>query len=134
MKRKMTLTSMKDMSEINLTPLIDLTFLLLITFIITFPLIEQGISIDLPKATADKLEQEKSRTVTLDRAGELFLDNARVTLEEFDRMMTEASARDPLLGVMVRADEAVRYGEVIKVMKVLHKANISKMSLVTESE
>ena len=66
MARKTPLTSLKQISEINLTPLMDLTFILLITFIITFPLIEQGIPVDLPAGEAEELTPERARTITLD--------------------------------------------------------------------
>ena len=66
MARKTPQSSLKQISEINLTPLMDLTFILLITFIITFPLIEQGIAVNLPKGKAKELSEEEARTVTVD--------------------------------------------------------------------
>jgi biopolymer transport protein ExbD len=134
MKRRMTLTSMKDMSEINLTPLIDLTFLLLITFIITFPLIEQGIPISLPKGKSHDLKPDVSRTVTVDKTGSLFLDDVKVSLEEFASEMEMASKLDSSVMIMVRGDENIRYGRIVDVLKVLNAANITKMALVTQSE
>ena len=134
MKRRMTLTSMKDMSEINLTPLIDITFILLITFIITFPLIEQGIPINLPKGKSRDLKPDVSRTVTIDKTGSLFLDDVKVSLEEFASEMETASKLDSSVMVMVRGDENIRYGRIVDVLKVLNAANITKMALVTQSE
>ena len=134
MKRRMTLTSMKDMSEINLTPLIDITFILLITFIITFPLIEQGIPINLPKGKSRDLKPDVSRTVTIDKTGSLFLDDVKVSLEEFASEMETASKLDSSVMVMVRGDENIRYGRIVDVLKVLNAAKITKMALVTQSE
>ncbi len=134
MKRRMTLTSMKDMSEINLTPLIDITFILLITFIITFPLIEQGIPISLPKGKSRDLKPDVSRTVTIDKTGSLFLDDVKVSLEEFASEMETASKLDSSVMVMVRGDENIRYGRIVDVLKVLNAAKITKMALVTQSE
>ena len=89
MARKTPQTSLKAISEINLTPLMDLTFILLITFIITFPLIEQGIAVNLPKGKAKELTDEEARTVTVDAEGAIYLDNSPITLDELtDVMMT----------------------------------------------
>ncbi len=134
MKRRMTLTSMKEMSEINLTPLIDLTFLLLITFIITFPLIEQGISVNLPKGKASELTPDVARTVTVDKSGFIYLDDVKVALEEFSAEMEMASKLDSSVMVMVRGDESIAYGKIVEVLKVLNDAGITKMALVTQAE
>jgi biopolymer transport protein TolR len=134
MKRRMTLTSMKEMSEINLTPLIDLTFLLLITFIITFPLIEQGISVNLPKGKASELTPDVARTVTVDKSGIIYLDDVKVVLEEFAAEMERASKLDSSVMVMVRGDESIAYGKIVEVLKVLNDAGITKMALVTQAE
>jgi biopolymer transport protein ExbD len=134
MKRRMTLTSMKEMSEINLTPLIDLTFLLLITFIITFPLIEQGIPVNLPKGKARELTPDVARTVTVDKSGIIYLDDVKVTLDEFSAEMETASKLDSSVMVMVRGDESIAYGKIVEILKVLNGANITKMALVTQAE
>lgn len=134
MRRRMTLTSMKDMSEINLTPLIDLTFLLLITFIITFPLIEQGIPVNLPKGKAQELKPDAARTVTVDKAGDIFLDEVKVTLEEFSMEMENAGKRDSSVMVLVRGDENIKYGRMVEILRVLNNAKITKMALVTQGE
>lgn len=125
---------MKDMSEINLTPLIDLTFLLLITFIITFPLIEQGIPVNLPKGKAQELKPDAARTVTVDKAGDIFLDDVKVTLEEFSLEMENAGKRDSSVMVMVRGDENIKYGRMVEILRALNNAKITKMALVTQGE
>jgi biopolymer transport protein ExbD len=134
MSRKVSLTSMKQISEINLTPLMDLTFILLITFIITFPMIEQGIIVKLPKGETDKISDIEATSVTIDKDGILYLDNIRVTYEDLVVSLMELGKMNADASVMVRADERIRYGEVIKVLKVLHDAKIVKMALVTEAE
>lgn len=129
-----SLTPLKPMSDINLTPLMDLSFLLLITFIITFPLIEQGIQIDLPEATAKELSPETSKTITLDQQGEVYLDNAKISMESLRDRLEEMGRSAPDVAVMVRADERIVYGRVIDVLRIIHHAGIVKMSLVTEEE
>ncbi len=134
MARKTPTTSLKQISEINLTPLMDLTFILLITFIITFPLIEQGIPVDLPKGEANELTDEDARTITVNQDGHLFLDDVPVTLSELNGMMQDLGLRQPDVTVMVRADKRITYGRVVEVLKSLHAASITRMALVTEAE
>lgn len=134
MARRTPTTSLKQISEINLTPLMDLTFILLITFIITFPLIEQGIPVDLPKGEANELTDEDARTITVNQDGHLFLDDVPVTLSELNGMMQDLGLRQPDVTVMVRADKRITYGRVVEVLKSLHAASITRMALVTEAE
>jgi len=132
--QKVPLTTLKQISEINLTPLMDLTFILLITFIITFPLIEQGIPVDLPEGEANELTPETAHTITLDREGNLFLDDIRTTESELAGSITRFASGDPDVTIMVRADQGIRYGKVVNVLKMLHKARITRMALVTKEE
>jgi len=134
MPRKTPLTSVKRISEINLTPLMDLTFILLITFIITFPLIEQGIPVNLPQGKSDELTPDKARTITIDQKGKTYLNDLELSLEELQDHLTRLVAIDPSVVVMVRADEHLEYGRVVDVLKLLHKAKIAKMALVTQGE
>ena len=112
----------------------DLTFILLITFIITFPLIEEGIPVVLPKGKGSELSAELAQTITVDRDGRIFLDDALMGIEQLDARMMELGRLAPDTVVMVRADENVRYGQVIEVMKSVHKAKLSKLAWVTRSE
>ena len=131
MARKPPSTSLKQISEINLTPLMDLTFILLITFIITFPLIEQGIPVDLPEGKAKELSPDTAYSITLDRKGNIYLNDASVTLEQLGEEIGEAAREYPGLAVMIRADERIVYGRVVKILKILNDARVSKMALVT---
>ncbi len=134
MGRKTTILALEQMREINMTPLIDLTFILLITFIITFPLIEQGIPVNLPRGSAEELDPAKTRTISLDVQGQLYLDQSPLTLPELAEEMTQLGAEDPNLTVLVRADEAIRYGKLVEILKILHDAKIARMALVTTPE
>ncbi|MGD9872873.1 MAG: ExbD/TolR family protein [Kiritimatiellia bacterium] len=134
MARKTSLTSLHQISEINLTPLIDLTFLLLITFIITFPLMEQGISVNLPRGKADPLDPDESRSISLNLEGQLYLDDVMISKEELASEMTTLGQAAPDTTVLVRADEGIRYGQVVEIMKILHDAKIARMALVTQEE
>lgn len=134
MARRTSLTSLKQISEINLTPLMDLTFILLITFIITFPLIEQGIPVNLPKARSSEVVAPEARTITVAYKGDIFLDDIPISIEQLNVRMNELAVAEPDVSVLIRADERIQYGVVVKVLKVLHDAHIVKMALVTEAE
>lgn len=127
-------TTLRQISDINMTPLMDLTFILLITFIITFPLIEQGIPMNLPKADTEALDEENARVISLDREGRLFLDDIAISVEELARDMESLGAANPNAVVLVRADEEIEYGRVVEVLKLLTDARIARMALVTAPE
>lgn len=134
MARRTTIKPLEQMSEINMTPLIDLTFLLLITFIITMPLIEQGIPINLPKGKAQAIDQAESRAISVDLEGKIFLDSVVVTMEELAAQMKIIATASPETTVMVRADEKLHYGKVIEILRTLNDAQITRMALVTTPE
>lgn len=134
MGRKTPLISLKQISEINLTPLMDLTFILLITFIITFPLIEQGIPIQLPHAKAQPLSSDEAQSITIDRDGALFLDEVPVSEDDLKAQMHALGAGVSETTIMVRADERVQYAVVVRVLKILHAAGVTRMALVTQED
>ena len=134
MGRKTPLISLKQISEINLTPLMDLTFILLITFIITFPLIEQGIPIQLPQAKAQPLTSDEAQSITIDRDGALFLDEVPVSEDDLKAQMHALGAGASEITIMVRADERVQYAVVVRVLKIMHGAGVTRMALVTQED
>jgi biopolymer transport protein ExbD len=134
MARRTSLVSLNQISDINMTPLMDLTFILLITFIITFPLIEQGIAINLPKGKAKDMQDVVSRSISLNLKNQLYLDDIPVSKEELVSAMMDVGMTEPDTTVYVRADRKLAYGEVVEIMRILHDANITKMALVTEAE
>ncbi len=120
------------MSDPNMTPLIDLTFLLLITFIITFPMLEQGISIKLPRGKTEKIEQNKSQAITVGLDGKVYFNNREISADELETELKQLAEQDPQPPVLVRCDERVEYGVLMKTLKLLHACKISRMALVTE--
>lgn len=134
MARRTSLVSLNTISDINMTPLMDLTFILLITFIITFPLIEQGIAINLPKGEAEDMMESETRSISLTLENKLYLDNVPVSKEELRQSMAEIGRSDPNTTIYVRADRKLPYGDVVEIMKILHDADITKMALVTEAD
>ncbi len=132
MGRKAAMNALSQISDINMTPLMDLTFLLLITFIITFPLVEQGIPVNLPKGKAQEIPQLKTATLSLNSRGEIFLDKNRLPKGTLARTLTDLKAKNADLTVLVRADEKLDYGKVVEVLKILYDCKITRMALVTQ--
>ena len=123
----------KPKAQVDMTSLIDLTFLLLVTFIVTLPALEQGISIMLPRAKTDELptKNKKANTVTCRYPDGYFLNDTRVTLDELEQKLKAMAAEDPDVPVLVRGDERLEYGVVMDVVKIVYKCKIHRMSLVT---
>ncbi|NLX25567.1 MAG: biopolymer transporter ExbD [Lentisphaerae bacterium] len=135
MARKTSLVSLNQISDINMTPLMDLTFILLITFIITFPLIEEAIPIRLPKGNASDMSTVvESRSISLDRTGQLYLDDDPIAMESLLLVMKDVAAFAPDTTVYVRADYELQYGKVAEVMKILHDAGVTRAALAMEAE
>lgn len=136
MTRKTRLGPIKGISEINLTPLMDLTFILLITFIITFPLIEQSIPIDLPVNDGDSPtpEQEMTRTISVDKESKFYINELELTRAELENEIKMLGATEPDVTIYLRADGALRYGVVMDVMGLIRDAQIKRIALVTQAE
>ena len=119
-------------ANIDMNSLIDLTFLLLVTFILTIPALEQGISIMLPRAKTDILpnKNNKANTITVSQTG-TFFNNTPVTLEALEQDLLAKVKEDPDVPVLVRGDERLTYGAVMDVVKLVYKCKVRKMALVT---
>jgi len=128
----------KLMGEINVVPYIDVMLVLLIIFMVTAPMLSQGIKVDLPEAGAEPIEPDRLEPLLLsvDREGRLYLNigDPKVSLGA-DRVLEIASAalrREPARPVLVKADRAVAYGRVVEGMVLLQKAGARKVGFVTE--
>ncbi len=132
MARRTSLTNTRLISELNMTSIMDLTFLLLLTFMITFPNIEQGIPVRLPKGQASSVEDLDSLSITLNAKAELFLDNVATTEEALAAALKSKAEENPDITILVRADESIAYGKVVTVLRLMHDANITRMALVTD--
>ena len=130
MGRRSAIVSVHQIRDINLIPLIDVMMFLLVVFIITMPLLEQGIPIKLPAGKASDISGEHNRSITLDLAGRVYLENKFTTRDDLASEMNLMGRADPELTVLVRADENLPYGKVAEIMKILHDAHITRMGLV----
>jgi biopolymer transport protein TolR len=127
----------KVMSEINVTPMVDVMLVLLIIFMVSAPLLTVGVPIDLPQSQAKSLEQDKEPlTVSVDDKGKVFLQNAEIDVNDLIAKLTAvADARGGTEArVYVRGDKSVGYGTMMKVMGQLSAAGFHKVALVTEFE
>jgi len=123
----------RQKAEIGMNSLIDLTFLLLVTFIVTLPALEQGISIMLPQAKTDQLptKDKKANVVTIDKDSRIFFKDKPITLDELENTLKAMAEKDPDVPVLVRGDERLDYGSVMSVVKVVYKCKVRRMALVT---
>ena len=99
-----------------------------------FPLIEQGIAINLPQGKASEMTEQQSRSISLNLDRQLYLDDVPVSRDELVSAMADTAIAEPHTTVYVRADRELPYGAVVDVMKILHDANITRMALVTAAE
>ena len=123
----------QPMSEINVTPLVDVMLVLVVIFIITAPLLASSIRLNLPKTdAATASEAPKFVTLSIDRAGQAFLDERPVTPDQLAQGLREAAARNPDTEVQLRADRTVPYGQVVVVMGAAQKAGLNRIGFVAE--
>ena len=136
MRRFSQRNSLVTLSDLNVTPLIDLAFVLLIIFMITTPLLEQGLSLDLPDGgQPDRaLKKEDIRTVEVDKAGGYMLDGEKMALDQIEQKLVDDHRNNPNLLVYVRADHAGSYGSVVTVLNRCKQNEITRVSLRTEPE
>ncbi|MBY0579195.1 MAG: biopolymer transporter ExbD [Burkholderiales bacterium] len=119
--------------EINITPMLDLAYVLLIIFIIMTTASVQGIKVDLPKASsAPSLAKPKTKAITITADGKLFLDTYPVTMAELETRLKAFSAEIPDLPVVIKGDAKVQYEKVIEVMDLLGRLDITHLGLVTQ--
>jgi biopolymer transport protein TolR len=124
----------KPMSEINVTPMVDVMLVLLVIFILTAPLLASSIKLDLPKTdAATGGTAPKFVALVVDKAGQIFLNEKPVTVEALRSSLARAASLNPDTEVQLRADETVPYGRVVEVMGVAQKAGLSRIGFVAEA-
>ena len=121
-------------AEINVTSLVDVAFTLLIIFMITAPIIQGGVEIEVPRAPSAPLQASEGIVITIDREGRLYLDDTPVTSDEFDAAIVQVIRRRDPETVYVKGDTNVSYGAVLRVIGKLKEAEIEAVSLIAEPE
>ena len=123
------------MSDINMTPLVDVMLVLVVIFIITAPLMTSAIKLDLPKTEAAKpVDAPKSVSIIVDKSGQIFLNDQVINLIQLTESLTKTAQLSIDTEVQLRADEAVPYGKVVEVMGVAQKAGLNRIGFVAEAK
>lgn len=118
------------MSEINVTPFVDVMLVLLVIFMVTAPLLQQGIDVNLPKAKGKDLPPEERISLVIKKGGTIYMNENPVSLAEMKRKLEAISKLNP--NVFLKADKDVPYGFVVEVMGEIKDAGIEKLGMVTE--
>lgn len=120
------------LSEINVTPFVDVVLVLLIIFLITAPMLLGGIDVKVPKTETRTIQPEERLVLSVTKERGIYLENQPITLARLEQVLTGLRRRNPKAAVFLKADEAVPYGVVVKVMDVVKKAGIDRLGMVTE--
>ena len=120
-------------SDINITPMLDLAYVLLVIFIIMTTATVQGIKVNLPKATATpSLAKPQTKAVTVAADGTIYLDTYPVTMDELETRLRRYKSANPALPVVIKGDAAVQYEKVIQVLDLMGRLEITQLGLVTQ--
>ncbi len=123
----------EPMGEINVTPLVDVMLVLLVIFMITAPLLTQGVNVDLPNAKSPPMQQNiEPLVVSIKASGEIYLQKHAVEIEQLAPRIAAMLKQKPNLPIFIRGDAKTQYGRVAQVMSLLESAGIKKVGLVTE--
>ena len=123
----------KVYDDINITPMLDVAYVLLLIFIIMTTATVQGITVNLPKASSTPaLSKPKTKAISITKEGAIYLDTYPVSIEELETRLGQYKAATPDLPVVVKADGAVAYEKVIDVLDVVTRLEISQLGLVTQ--
>ncbi|MFZ5605464.1 MAG: ExbD/TolR family protein [Pseudomonadota bacterium] len=123
----------KAFDDINVTPMLDLAYVLLIIFIIMTTATVQGITVNLPKAsTAPSLAKPKTKAITITQDGTIYLDTFPVSLPDLESLLTQYKAVNPELPVVIKADAAIQYQRVVEVLDLMGRLEIRQIGLVTQ--
>jgi biopolymer transport protein ExbD len=119
--------------QINITPMLDLAYVLLVIFIIMTTASVQGITVNLPKASAaPSIAKPKTKAISITADGTIYLDAYPVTLQELENLLRQYKAQDPSLPVIVKADSTIQYQRVVDVLDLVGKLDITQLGLVTQ--
>lgn len=122
-------------SEINVTPLVDVMLVLLIIFMVTAPMMTQGLDVDLPETTTKSLRQDENPiVVTVDREGKISLDKLEVTRKVLYQELSQLDTEQKEKPIYLKADKAVTYGIVVAIMADIKKAGFDKLGMITQPE
>ena len=122
------------MADVNVTSLVDVMLVLLIIFMITAPIMQGGVDVELPRAEARPLSPKEGMVVTVDRSGRIFIDQTSVSYTDFRVTFRSLVATRKPSGVYLQADSRVAYGDVVRVLAVIRTAGVQNVGLVAAEE
>ncbi|WP_395674683.1 ExbD/TolR family protein [Inquilinus sp.] len=123
----------KPYDDINVTPMLDLAYVLLLIFIIMTTAAVQGIEVNLPKASAAaSMSQPQMRAISIDNQGQVFLDTIPVSMPELESRIAQIKATVPDFPVVIKADQAVQYARVMDVLDLLRRVGVQQVGLVSQ--
>ena len=126
-------SSREPMSEINVTPFVDVMLVLLIIFMVTAPLLTVGVQVDLPESSADTLpEEQEPLTLTINSKGEIYIQEHKVNYQKIVPKLLAIAKNRTDTRIYVRGDKTINYGRVLEVMGTLSGAGFSKVALISE--
>ena len=131
--RKIKYKTKKPMSNINVTPLVDVMLVLLIVFMITAPMLTVGVQVDLPETSADSLPEEaEPLTLSINAKGEIFIQEAKVEYDNIIAKVLAVSKNRTDTRIYVRGDKTINYGRVLEIMGLLSGSGFTKVALISE--
>lgn len=136
MRRYSQRQSLSSLSEINITPLLDLAFVLLIIFMITTPLLENSMSLVIPSSGEKNpaINSSQVQTISIDRNEEIRLNNQVVDLDSLGAQLTELKQSNPDVAVVIRPDRELPVQKLVTLMDALQRAEITKVGIATKAE
>ena len=124
----------KPYDDINITPMLDLAYVLLVIFILMCTASVQGVKVNLPKASAaPSLAKPKTRAISINNEGKIFLDTVPVTIQELEQRLTQAKAQSGEFPVVVKGDSQTQYQGVMDILDVLGRLGLSQVGLATKT-
>ena len=130
---KLRRSAEEPISEINVTPFVDVMLVLLIIFMVTAPLLTVGVQVDLPETTADTLPEEtEPLTLTINAKGEIFIQETKVEYEKIIAKIMAVSNNRTDTRIFVRGDKTINYGRVLEIMGMLSGSGFTKVALISE--
>jgi len=123
----------RPMSEINVTPFVDVMLVLLVVFMVTAPLLTVGVSVELPETAAASIPgQDEPLAVSIDAAGRVYIQDSEVSMETLIPRLEAITQNNPDARIFVRGDKSIDYGRVMEVMGTLNSAGFRRVALITE--
>ncbi len=121
------------MAEINVTPLVDVVLVLLIIFMVTAPLMQRGIDVDLPRTVAQTADQDERIVVSVSKEGKIFIGDVQIPMEDLsDQIKRRAKGKENQQAIFLRGDKTLRYEIIMQVMDEMKRSGVPTIGLVTE--